>query len=177
MNSLNPKLPDVCRDYLATTSYWEAITEYTSDAYLTINRYLRDGGWLEARDRVTHKALAAAFAELEPFDGLIKVFRAFTLPREEIGLVVQRLLNARNDGRIIQMKGYLSCTTNRHLTSTRTAPIELVILANCGLDARPASVSPLEDEFLLNHDSSFLVRKVRRPAGEGQVVVKLEQIA
>ncbi len=58
----------------------------------------------------------------------------------------------------------------------KTAPMRLVILCRNGLDAKPASASAFEDEVILEHDSAFEVRKVRRPSDAGQVVIKLEQL-
>lgn len=101
MNSPNPKLPEVSREYLLDPAYRQAVTDYTSDAYSAINRYLREGGRLERRDRTTHEALAAAFAEPRPFANPIKVYRAIHLPADGVRRFAQSLLNARNAGTII----------------------------------------------------------------------------
>jgi ADP-ribosyltransferase exoenzyme len=176
MNAPNPKLPGKSRLYTADFTVREAIAHYTSDASSTINRFLREGGTLEAADLAIHMALQRAFSDLEPFDKPIKVFRAVNLGKEPTKLFVQDLLNAWKEGRMVEFAGYQSCTTNKKASILARSPILLVVKAVAGLDVRPVSASPFEDELLLNHGSSFDVTNIRWPPRDRQIVVKLEQI-
>lgn len=176
MNAANPKLPDKSRVYTDDFTLREAVANYTSDASSPINRFLREGGILEAGDLATHVALQQAFAQLESFEKPIKVFRAVNLRQQDIKLFVQDLLNAWKEGKMVELAGYQSCTPNKKSPILLKSPIKLVIKAIIGLDVRPVSVSPGEDELLLNHESSFDVINIRWPPENRQIVVKLEQI-
>ncbi len=80
------------------------------------------------------------------------------------------------------LHGYSSTTTNKDLVTEFAGsrnPIHFKITANKGLDTRPYSEQPQEDEVLLNNASSFRVKSIkedRMPDGRDYHVVELEQI-
>jgi hypothetical protein len=73
-NTPNPKLPAETRLYLEYPELCSAVTEYTSDGYILLNKYLRgESSVLEATEAAMHEALQDAFAEVDPFNPPIKV--------------------------------------------------------------------------------------------------------
>lgn len=168
-SSPNEKLPDEARKPISQKTVAAAITSYTSSAYATLNDRLRRGVDLEDKAGL-HERLTKAFADLPVFKTPVPVNRGITLKPEDVNKLEELAKGMIGSGKLFEMKGYLSTSTNKGFSG----PVKLHIDAVQGIDVRPYSSHPHENELLLNHLSKFQVYEVER---KGDILhLKLRQI-
>lgn len=179
-NVPNPSLPQGAAPNLSLPEA-KAIELYTTSAFLQFNKRLREGTALSPEQQQMHEQLQSAMAKTTPFEKPVQTFRGLMMGSDaDLQAFEQKLLEAQQNGGVLRMPGYSSCSTSDKSSFEFQGNVRLEITARKGLDARPYSRMPDEDELLLPHDSRFRVTSVETSPSpdfpEGIMVVKLEQL-
>jgi hypothetical protein len=174
----NPKLADATRPALSAPEA-DAVTAYTDvSVYRSLNEALKSGGPLPRPGAVArllgaknvggvHDKLQAAFAKAPVSDAPMTLRRGLnSRDPEKLG---QHFLS--NRGKVVTLPGYQSTSAADvpEGTDAFTEPgggykgnVKFTIHAVHGLDVRPYSKFPAEDEVLLNHGGEYHVGRVEK---------------
>ena len=154
----NRNLPDHARPEL-TPDETQAIRRYTDQGDKVLN------GLLRGTRETTHPELAKkiiahidqAFAKAKPFARPIVVKRGLKdLSPETLNQFLTTMRAAMQSGKPASMPGFVSTSVGGGHEEF-VGEVEMEIRAVHGLDVRPYSVYPEENELLLNHGSLFKV--------------------
>jgi hypothetical protein len=120
-------------------------------------------------------ALQQTFKKTKPFGPPpVKVYRGLTsLPPETIANIEAAAKKAQAAGSVVTMPGFVSTSTDR--MGAFDGPVQFTIDAIHGIDTKPYSHFPAEDELLLNHNCQYRVKNVTRSGGT--VHIELEQVS
>lgn len=169
----NDAAPAASRPKLSTTEA-AAAENYSRWHYGPMNKALY-GGKPSAADlkevTPTHKALQSAFAVAKPFDHPVQVQRAMQLDPHTLHAYVSKLQAAHDAGGEVELKGYQSTATGPD--NKFKGNVQISIAAVHGLDLKPYSHSPDENELLLNTNSKFKVKSITVKGGVHHI--ELEQ--
>jgi hypothetical protein len=181
----NPKLSEATRPPL-TAPEADAVTAYTDvQVYRALNEALKAGGPLPRPGALArllgsknvggvHDKLQAAFAKTPASDPPMVLRRGvFSRHPEKLG---QHFLS--NRGKVVTLPGYQS--TSAAVVAPGSDPftepgggykgnVKFTIHAVYGLDVRPYSKFPAEDEVLLNHGGEYHVGRVEKVGNEWHV--------
>ncbi len=173
-NVPNTHLPDESRPHLNAAEF-KAIEKYSSYAYDKLNEALRTGRPLTDPDlQGVHDTLQAAFAKAKPLPKPILVSRGMTVDKAGLKAFAAKMESAAANGASAELGGYYSTSTSGVPDGFR-GNVEFKIMAKRGLDLKPYSALPTEDEFLLDSTSEFKPTRVER-LGDNKVIVHMEQV-
>lgn len=169
-NPPNEKLPEAARPPITKTAA-HALVQYSNHSE-EINALLR-GQEVDSPDRMLahHERMQAAFSSATPFAEPVTVYRSLQLTPDQAKQFEEASVAAHKSGGEFEMPGYVS-TSTKELWDTN---VTYRIKATEGLDMKPYSLYPHEDELLLNHLSRFKVTGVS--SSDGKLIVDLQQVA
>lgn len=174
-NKPNKALPRETRPQL-TISEAEAVENYTGSTFYALNKVLRAGEDVGRWSEV-HEGLRGAFAKVKPTPKPVTSYRWVANNPELIALFEK----AASTGPQVQLKGYISTSTQEDMITdmnNKSDADNIKYVINCreGLDVRPYSSLPQEDELLLNHNSRFRIESVQRDVPGWSAVVVMSQV-
>lgn len=154
----------------------ESLTWYTKSGHDPINEALRGDGEAELSGKllVAHQKLQDAFKKVKDFESPVVSYRALDVSKKKIDEFIANLENAAKSDGTVEFKGYLSTSTDSGFQDKWGGNVRFEIVAKRGLDARPYSDKPTEDELLLDNESKFKVSSVEKEGNRFRV--KLVQI-
>lgn len=170
-NKPNPTLPEESRPSLSDKEA-VALQRYTGSAFGDLNQSLRNNGTPPDQYAELHKDLQAAFQKVKPFPKPVSVIRGMTLGAQTLQKFIGAVKEAQATGGTLSHPGYVS-------TSTTAMPkfkgnVELRIQATRGLDLKPYTHYPHENEVLLDHGAQFRVAGVQKVGSRYRI--NLEQV-
>lgn len=176
-NGPNAKLPDAARPDL-TMAEKVAAQVYTSGVFREINKPLWEQKEPAGKFAGTHKQLQSAFDKLKDFPKPVKVYRGLRLEQAQLKAFVDKFRDGQKGSEAVVLPGYQSTSTGG-LVSSFTGNVEMEIEAKRGLDLKPVTHYPHENELLLDHNSFFEVsgvEEVPQPSGNPRWRIKLRQL-
>lgn len=175
-NGPNPALSAAARPDL-TQEEETAVREYTGSAYHTLNRDLRQTGTPPKKYGPTHAALQAAFDKAPRIKPPVTVVRGMQLDDAAKATFLAAVTAADQSAKPLELHGYVSTATtpDGKPLAGFAGNVTMVIDATHGLDLKPHSVFPLENELLLNHGARFKVMGTHTDPS-GNVTVRLAQL-
>jgi hypothetical protein len=175
-NDANQTIHEAARPALEKTEA-EAAAWYTKSGHDPLNEALRGDGeeTLTGKLAAVNDQLQAAFAKVQPLPQPVKVYRALSISGPKKEKFIAALKDAQAGGKHMEMIGYSSTSTNPAFQDQWGGSVRFEIDATKGLDMKPYSDKPAEDELLLNHGSRFEVQSVE-PDGP-RWKVKLRQVS
>lgn len=151
-----------------------AVQAYSDAFYQDVNNALRGKAKWTPDAKDIHQELQAAMVKAKPFKPPVEVVRTIDIrDAGDLKKFISGMKAAQRSGEAVPMSGYVSTTTKT--TGVFVGNIKMRIKAVHGLDAKPYSTNPEENELLLNHGSQFKVTKVTIDR-LGDVQLELEQV-
>ena len=172
----NPACPPESRPTL-TADQARAITVYTDvSVFLPLTRMLRNGNSPAGGYARVAANIDAAMQRVPPFEKPVSVKRAITVDHSRVEEIARAAESAAAAGRPFQTLGFLSTTAGDN--HGYNGNVRFKIEATHGLDAKPYSQFPGEDEMILPHVAQFMVLGVQRTTGSTgpNVTLRLRQI-
>lgn len=191
-NRPNHRLPEETRPQLDDL-HRGAMQKYTRSHDSGLNAFLRgDPEWhrkLKWYNRnfveELHDHMQRAFAAAPVMQRPVRVVRGMSLFPRDLQEMAANMTNAAETGETVAFKGYTSTTRpggigwmlgfDSGIPRQFRGNVEISIDAVHGLDMRPVSQFPAEDEFLINHDAKFKVKKAKM-GSDNILRVHLEQL-
>ncbi len=186
VNQPNQKLPSESRvayEGLSPKDI-EAIKEYSWHAFDDVNAVLR--GDKPATDELTGyiEKIDGLFDKTPEFSEPVSVYRGVRASKLGGKDYIRGLEDLAKNGGTMESKGFLSTSTNPRVAIETavesTHPVVFDIEAVKGLDMKPYSNLPKEDEMLLPRDTSLQIvsveKKEDKSTGETYHLVKAKQV-
>jgi hypothetical protein len=170
-NEPNSDLPHTSRPTLSNEEQ-AGCKLYSSGAYMQINTPLWGGKEPTGQYGVAHQQLQAAFAKAEPFDEPVVVHRGLTFDEATLKKWIKDFQQAKDTSTSTVMDGYISTSTKQD--NAFAGNLVMKIKAKKGLDLKPYSHYPHENELLLNHQSAFKVLSIQKKGNQWHV--EMEQL-
>lgn len=174
----NPALPDSSRPKISGADE-EDVFDYTIDKhYKPLNKGLRTGKPpLKGRVLKIHGTLQRLFGQVEPFAEPVTVYRGLDIPRKDVGAFIAQFTQAHETGKLMELVGYQSTSTSDKLDSF-PGNVRLVISAVHGLDLKPYSAYPNENELLMDTHARVRVTGIVNHGTEKnpKYEIRLEQL-
>ncbi len=172
LNGPNKNLSDHARPPLKQFEA-QALKDYSGSSYASVNQALRDGKPFDGlADEKTHQGLQAAFAQTKPLAEPVVAKRGIKLEGKDLEAFIGAVKAAQSQGGVLRLPGYTSTSVGG---TGFAGNVRVLITAKQGLDMKPYSSIPHENELLLDHNSSFKVQGVKQ-GGDGTWHVQLEQL-
>ena len=174
----NEALPSETRPEL-NAQHAQAVTEYSQSAYGDINKAYRTGKPASAWHQHIDKQLQEAFAAAKPFEKPITVHRQITVGGGISGWLDKKRLrrdleqSLKTGKPTTALKGYQSTTTDPAAAGFDRGNVKFTISTRHGLDLKPYSNRPDENELLLNSGGQYTVKGLRHDP-DGTMHVELE---
>jgi SPP1 gp7 family putative phage head morphogenesis protein len=181
----NPELPDATRPPIHAAETAQSLHAYSWGSDGPMNKALRETGAPpvgtigggkgkpEVDGEATFKAMQGVFAAAKPFGPPpVVVTRGLDVDAKTTRQIEAAARKAMDKGHELVMPGFISTTTDPG--AEFSGKVKYRIAAVHGVDMKPYTQFPMEDELLLNHNSRFKVTKVERV--EGEVHIHLEQL-
>lgn len=159
-----------------TAAEVKAVVRYTGGAYESFNKLLRAGRPLEsAADEETMKGLDAAFKKAKRIRPPVVATRGMDIAKDKLPAFLDAMRANMGAKDFVAMPGYHSTTVSKSQPAF-SGNVQMRIEATHGLDVKPVSEYPHEDELLLAHNSRFRVVGVEDQGG-GKWLVRMQQLA
>lgn len=172
---LNRDLPGASRAYLdrVTPAQTQALHDFSGGAAFRINAALREGTPIPGRLQAVDQGMQEVFAAQPVLAQPVTVHRGLSMSPDNAAHLAAQLKESMQSGTPWTHTGYVSTTTIAK--DVADSPVSMSISATHGIDMKPVSKSPEENEVLLNRGSQFRVKSVTEKAGGGYHV-HLEQL-
>jgi hypothetical protein len=152
-----------------------ALQTYSNVAFAQLNNELRTKGVVTPMFALVHERLQSAFRKAQPFDPPVVVSRGINLENKvALPAFLKGVELAKKEGKPFVIAGYSSTTVGPNVHPSFQGNIHLHIKAVHGLDVYPISLYPDEKEFLLNHNSTHVVKEIKME--QNRWIIQLEQI-
>ena len=167
----NPKIADGARPELDAAEK-QSVKAYTGGGYQTLNEALRAGRPLDPDQQKMHDGIQSAMARSKELAEPVQVTRGLTLYGAEKDQFIASMKDAAASGEPVIHKGFASTTTLP--SGYFGGNVHLNIAATRGLDVKPHSLTPVEQEMLLPNQMPLRIKEVTQKGDQWHI--KAEQL-